>query len=89
MVLTENYEMLNTHIPSKNKKHWNIETKFCINTSNNQGGLADKDNSASWLRSTFLGRNITTLEAIPLATSKSLCLPLNYTSIELEAKIHN
>lgn len=37
-------------------------------TSNDQGGCADRDNSANWLRSTFLGRNMTILQEIFFAT---------------------
>lgn len=42
----------------------------CNTTSNDHEGTADKANSANWFRLTFLGRNMTTLEAMPFAQSK-------------------
>ena len=43
---------------------------FFSNTSSDHGGLANSDNSANWLKSIFLGRNMTTLGAIFLAALK-------------------
>ena len=57
-------------IPNKHleKAHQINKIKRC--TSSAHGGWAYKHNSANWLISTFLGRNMTSLEAISFAVLK-------------------
>lgn len=72
-------------LPRVTIRKYNI--KVCLHTSSDQGGFADSDNSASWLRLTFLGRNMTILGAICFAMVNSLSLTLVHTIIKLELKL--